>query len=68
MANPMYYAPLLTSLFTNISIHQTLLASLGLITADSIMEYHKNKNNIKNDALYFLIKPESAEFKLNITE
>ena len=56
MANPMYYAPLLTSLFTNISIHQTLLASLGLITADSIMEYHKNKNNIKNDALYFLIK------------
>lgn len=56
MANPMYYAPLLTSLFTNISIHQTLLASLGLITADSIMEYCKNKNNIKNDALYFSIK------------
>lgn len=56
MANPMYYAPLLTSLFTNISVHQTLLASLGLITADSIMEYCKNKNSIKNDALYFSIK------------
>lgn len=56
MANPMYYAPMLTSLFTNISVHQTLLMSLGLITADSIMEHCKNKNSIKNDALYFSIK------------
>lgn len=56
MANPLYYAPLLTSLFTNISVHQTLLASLGLITADSIIDYCKNKNSIKNDSLYFSIK------------
>ena len=56
MANPMYYAPLLTSLFTNISVHQTLLLSLGLISIDSIMEHCKNMNSIKNDALYFSIK------------
>lgn len=54
--NPVYYVPLITSAFSNLPQHIMLLSSLSLIALDTILEYRKNINNLKNDALYFTLK------------
>lgn len=54
--NPLSYAPLLGSLFTNIPKNISLLASIGLIGANTGLEYIKQLEEIKNDNMYFLFK------------
>lgn len=54
--NPINYAPLLTSFFSDVPKHLAFLSSLSLVAIDTITEYRKNKNAIKNDSLYFTIK------------
>lgn len=54
--NPVYYVPLITSVFSNLPQHMMLLSSLSLIALDTVLEYQKNINNLKNDALYFTLK------------
>ena len=53
--NPLSYAPLITSFFAQVPAHITLSASLGLISFEPIIEYCKNKNDLKNDPLYFTV-------------
>lgn len=53
--NPLSYAPLLTSFFSDIPAHITLSASLGLISFETIIELIKNRNSTKNDPLYFTV-------------
>lgn len=54
--NPLSYAPLLGSLFINMPEHISLLASIGLIGANTGLEYIKQLEEIKNDNMYFLFK------------
>lgn len=56
MRNPTIYVPLIASIFSDLPQQIGLLSSLSLIAADTIIEYCKNKNELKNDALYFTIK------------
>ncbi len=54
--NPLSYAPLIGSLFTNTPNCLSLFTSLGLIGTTTVLEYVKGLNNIKNDSMYFLFK------------
>ena len=53
--NPLSYAPLITTFFAQVPAHITLLASLGLISFEAVIEYIKNRNSLKNNPLYFTI-------------
>lgn len=54
--NPLSYAPLIGSLFTNVPTSVSLLTSLGFVGANTGLEYIKQINNIKNDSMYFIFK------------
>lgn len=56
LQNPLSYAPMITTFFANVPVDITLSASLGLISFETALEYIKNKNNIKNDPLYFTVE------------
>ena len=54
--NPLSYAPLIGSLFSNVPTSISLLTSLGFIGVNTGLDYIKQINNIKNDSMYFLFK------------
>ena len=54
--NPLSYAPLMCTLFTNLPTHLSALISMGLIGANVGIEYIKQLNSIKREDLYFLFK------------
>lgn len=56
LKNPVSYSPLLVSLFHNIPAHIEFFASLTLISSNTMFEYLKTKNELKNDPLYFTYK------------
>lgn len=56
MQNPKSYAPLIGTMVAGMPIQYTLLASLGLSTYQSYLEYKEEQREIKNNGLYFLLK------------
>lgn len=54
--NPFSYAPMLTSFVSNLDSRITGAVSLGIMGADLALEYLKQKNEIKNDAMYFTLR------------
>ena len=56
LKNPLAYTPMLTTLFTNIPSHVALAVSMGLIAAESGIDYLKQKKDIETDPLFFSIK------------
>ena len=56
LANPLTYAPMLTTVFANIPTYISLAVSLGIITAEAALEYQKQKSELKADPLYFTVE------------
>ena len=56
MANPLTYAPMLTTFITNVPLWISAGLSMGLITAEVALEYTKQKKELKTDPLYFTVK------------
>lgn len=56
MQNPKTYVPLIGTVVASIPIHFSLLASLGMTTGMSYLEYKEEKREISNNGLYFLLK------------
>lgn len=56
MANPLYYSPLLTTFFTNISPSTSLGLSVGMISAYTYLQRKSKHLEIENDPLYFTVK------------
>lgn len=54
--DPKTYTPMLTTFFADMPAHIALAASMGLVAADTVIEYKKQLNEIKNDPLYFSLK------------
>ena len=54
--NPLSYAPLIGTFFSEVPAHISLLISLGLISTNVGLEYAKQLNNIKKDNMGFLFK------------
>jgi len=50
------YVPLVGTVVAHIPIEYALLASLGLVTNQSYLEYKEDKREITNNGLYFLLK------------
>lgn len=53
--NPLSYAPLIASFTNGLSPLATLIASMGMIGAKSIIEHKINENELKSDPLYFTV-------------
>jgi len=56
MQNPKSYVPLIGTVVASMPIHYALLASLGLTTGQSYLEYKEEKRELTNNGLYFLLK------------
>jgi len=56
MANPLTYAPMLTTFITDVPLWISAGLSMGLITAEAALEYSKQKKELKADPLYFTVK------------
>lgn len=56
MQNPKTYVPLIGTVVASVPMHYALLASLGLTTGQSYLEYKEEKREIENNGLYFLLK------------
>jgi hypothetical protein len=56
LKNPLSYTPLLTKFFTDIPSYISLSVSMGLIAAETVMEYIKQKKEISTNPLYFSVK------------
>lgn len=56
MQNPKTYVPLIGTVVASIPIHYALLASLGMTSGTSYMEYKEEKREVSNNGLYFLLK------------
>jgi len=55
-ANPLSYAPMLTTFFTDIPAMISLGVSMGIVSAATGLEYARQKKEIKTDPLYFTVK------------
>ena len=55
LQNPLSYAPLITSFFSDTPVSVTFGASLGIIAIESLIEYKQKKNEIRNNPLYFTV-------------
>ncbi len=56
MANPLYYAPMLTTFFTNIPPFVSIGFSLGMISLQTFLQRKSKKIDIQNDPLYFTVE------------
>jgi hypothetical protein len=56
MANPLYYSPMLTTLFTNVPAIASMGFSLGVISLQSFLQRRSKKLEIQDDPLYFTVK------------
>lgn len=56
MANPLYYAPMLTTFFTNVPAIASMGFSLGMISLQTFLQRKSKKIEIQNDPLYFTVK------------
>ncbi len=56
MANPLYYAPMLTTFFTNVPAFASVGFSLGMISLETFLQRKSKKLEIQNDPLYFTVK------------
>ena len=56
MQNPKSYAPLIGTIAASLPLEYTLLASLGMVTGQSYLEYKEEKRELRNNGLYFLLK------------
>jgi hypothetical protein len=56
MKDPKSYSPLIGTIVASMPIQYTLLASLGLTTTQTYLEYKEEKREIANNGLYFLLK------------
>lgn len=56
LQNPKSYAPLVGTVVASMPIHYTLLASLGITTGISYLEYREEKREIVDNGMYFLLK------------
>lgn len=56
--DPKSYIPLIGTVVASMPIHYTLLASLGLATSQTYLEYKEEKREITNNGLYFLLRLE----------
>jgi len=56
MANPLSYAPMLTTFIKEAPVWVAAGVSMGIITAEAAVEYSKQKDKLKEDPLYFTVK------------
>ena len=56
MANPLSYAPMLTTFIKEVPLWVSTGLSMGIITADAALEYSRQKDKLKDDPLYFTVK------------
>ncbi|WP_254561342.1 hypothetical protein [Dyadobacter diqingensis] len=56
MQNPTTYVPLIGTVVASVPIHYALLASLGMTSGLSYLEYKEEKRDASNNGLYFLLK------------
>ncbi|MCL1951622.1 MAG: hypothetical protein FWF60_02220 [Oscillospiraceae bacterium] len=56
MANPLSYAPMLTTFIKEVPVWVAAGLSMGIITAEAALEYSKQKKELMTDPLYFTVK------------
>jgi hypothetical protein len=56
MQNPKSYVPLIGTVAASLPLEYTLLTSLGMATTQSFLEFKEEKQELKNNGLYFLLK------------
>ncbi|MDB5284702.1 MAG: hypothetical protein JWO06_3777 [Bacteroidota bacterium] len=56
LKNPLSYAPLIGTVVASMPIEYTLVASMGLTSCSSYLKYWEERNEIRNNGLYFLLK------------
>jgi hypothetical protein len=56
LQNPLSYSPLIGTVVASMPIHYTLLASMGLTTYTTYLQFKEEKRTVKTNGLYFLLK------------
>ena len=56
MQNPKSYVPLIGTVAASLPMEYALLASLGMMTGQSFLEFKEEKRELRNNGLYFLLK------------
>lgn len=56
MQNPKSYVPLIGTVAASLPLEYALLASLGMTTGQSFLEFKEEKRELRNNGLYFLFK------------